>query len=222
MTRRDGPIRVVLGNDVQLVLEGLRALLAPFPDRVEVVATATGDPEVVLESLWADDIDVLLIDSFSRAGAGVDAARQVLASDPSFAVAIFTEADDLKHLFAALRAGVKGYLLKTSAAEDLVDAIERIADGEIVVDRLLGTQAAMLAARTTSHLDWEGAHLGLSRREAEVLALLARGLGLEAICKELGIGRETARTHLRQTYRKLGVHDRAGAVATAWREGLGA
>jgi DNA-binding NarL/FixJ family response regulator len=220
MTGR-GPIRVLLANDVELVLKGLEALLAPYADRVKVVGTALGDPDPTIDALTASQTDVLLLDSFSRSGAGIDAAAKVLAEDPPFKVVIFTENDDLNHLFAALRSGVCGYLLKTIAAEDLVDALERVAAGARVVDPELGTEAAILAARTTARLDWQGAHLGLSRREAEVLRLLAAGNGIDATASALGVGRETIRTHVRQIYRKLGVRDRASAVAVAWREGLG-
>lgn len=216
------PVRVLIANDVELVVKGLEALLAPFDDRVEVVGTVTGDPDLAVAELDASRADVLLLDSFSRSGAGVDAAAQLLAANPPFHVVIFTENDDLNHLFRALRAGVAGYLLKTMAAESLVDALEAVAKGARVVDPQLGTDAAVLAARTTERLDWEGAHLGLSRREAEVLRLLAAGNGIDATAGALGIGRETIRTHVRQIYRKLGVRDRASAVSVAWREGLGA
>jgi DNA-binding NarL/FixJ family response regulator len=213
---------VLLANDVELVVKGLGALLEPFGDRVQVVGTVTGDPELTIAALAASQTDVLLIDSFAREGAGIDAAAAVLAEDPPFKVVIFTENDDLNHLFSALRAGVAGYLLKTSSAAALVDAIEAVAAGARVVDPQLGTDAAVLAARTTARLDWEGAHLGLSRREAEVLRLLASGSGIDTTAGSLGVGRETVRTHVRQIYRKLGVRDRASAVAVAWREGLGA
>lgn len=214
------PLRVILANDAELILEGLKGLLAPYSDRVEVVATATGDPDIVQEALTDTDADIMLIDAFGRAGAGVDAVTKVLATDPSFAVVVFTEADDLRHLFAALRAGVKGYLLKTIATEGLVESLERIAKGEVVVDPGLATEAAIMAARTTSRQRWVGAHLGLSRREAEVLRCVAHGRSVDEVAAELGVGRETIRTHLQQIYRKLGVNDRAGAVAKAWREGL--
>ena len=214
------PLRVILANDAELILEGLKGLLAPYSNRVEVVATATGDPDIVQEALADTDADIMLIDAFGRTGAGVDAVVKVLATDPSFAVVVFTEADDLRHLFAALRAGVKGYLLKTIATEDLVTSLEKIAKGEVVVDPGLATEAAIMAARTTSRQRWVGAHLGLSRREAEVLRCVAHGRSVDEVAAELGVGRETIRTHLQQIYRKLGVNDRAGAVAKAWREGL--
>lgn len=215
------PVKVILANDVEVIVEGLKALLAPYRDRVEVVGLASGEPEIVAEALTAATPDILLIDTFSRSHAGLDAARWVLAQRPPCAVVIFTETDDLDHLFQALRLGVRGYLLKEVETASFVSALERIAAGETVVDGRLGTQAALLAATTTAHRDWEGAHLGLSRREAQVLRLLAAGQSLEQIGSALSVGRETVRTHVRQIYRKLGVNARGAAVAIAWREGLG-
>ncbi|HWJ62473.1 MAG TPA: response regulator transcription factor [Acidimicrobiales bacterium] len=214
------PLRVILANDAELIIEGLKGLLAPYSDRVQVVATAKGDPDIVQEALIDTDADIMLIDAFGRSGAGIDAVAKVLATDPRFAVVVFTEADDLRHLFAALRAGVRGYLLKTVPTERLVECLERAAAGEVVIDPGLATEAAIMAARTTSRQRWVGAHLGLSRREAEVLRCVAHGRSVDEVAAELGVGRETIRTHLQQIYRKLGVNDRAGAVAKAWREGL--
>jgi len=216
------PVRLVLANDSELVVHGLRTMLEPYHDRLRIVGTAVGEPEILIESIVDGEVDVMCIDTFSRSGAGLDAARMVLATKPDFALAIFTDVAELRTLFAALRLGVRGYLLKTMSANELVAAFERLATGRTVIDAGLGAEAAMLAARTTATADWEGAHLGLSRREAEVLRSLATGAAIDAIARELGVGRETVRSHLRQIYRKLGVNERAAAVAVAWREGLGA
>jgi DNA-binding NarL/FixJ family response regulator len=217
----DRPVRVVLANDVELIVAGLEALLAPHSDRVNVVGKVTGDPAILPEVVTEAGADVLLIDAFSRSGAGLDAARSVLETKPPFEVAIFTETDDLSHLFAAVRLGVRGYLLTSIPTEQLVDSLVRIAGGQTVIDPRLAVEATLFAARTTARSPWEGAHLGLSRREAEVLRLLAGGERVTSIAETLSVGRETVRTHLRQIYRKLGVNDRAAAVAVAWREGMG-
>ena len=214
------PIRVILANDAELIIEGLKGLLAPFADRVEVIGTATGDPEILHEALVEQRADVMLLDAFGRSGVGLEAARMVLDTDPEFGVAIFTEADDLQHLFAALRLGVRGYLLKSVPTEELVAGLERVAAGETVVDSRLATSAALVAARSTARMSWSGAHLGLSRREAEVLRAFAHGGSIGDVGASLGIGRETVRTHMQQVYRKLGVNHRSAAVVVAWREGL--
>jgi DNA-binding NarL/FixJ family response regulator len=215
-----GPVRVVLANDDHIIIEGLRAMLLPYDDQVDVVATAQGDPEIVLAADIYDRADVMLIDSFTRTAGGIDAAVKVLAEDPPFAVAIFTDADDLRLMLQALRVGVRGYVLKSTKSPDLVEMLLRLRDGEVVVDPRLATDAALMAARTIDLGEWSGAHLGLTRREAELLTLLGQGIAPRAAADKMGLSNETVRTHTRNLYRKLQVSDRASAVAIAWKEGL--
>ena len=215
-----GPVRIVLANDDHIIIEGLRAMLTPYDDQVRVVATAEGDPEIILAAEVAENVDVMLIDAFSRTAGGIDAAVKVLATDPAFAVGIFTDADDLRLMLQALRVGVRGYLLKSAKPPDLVEMVVRLAAGEVVVDPRLATEAALMAARTIDLGDWPGAHLGLTRREAELLALLGQGIAPRVAAEKMGLSNETVRTHTRNLYRKLQVSDRASAVAIAWREGL--
>jgi DNA-binding NarL/FixJ family response regulator len=215
-----GPVRIVLANDDHIIIEGLRAMLTPYDDQVRVVATAAGDPEIVIAAEVAENVDVMMIDAFSRTAGGIDAAVKVLATDPEFAVAIFTDADDLRLMLQALRVGVRGYLLKSAEPPELVEMLVRLAGGEVVVDSRLATEAALMAARTIDLGDWPGAHLGLTRREAELLALLGQGIAPRVAAEKMGLSNETVRTHTRNLYRKLQVGDRASAVAIAWREGL--
>jgi DNA-binding NarL/FixJ family response regulator len=215
-----GPVRVVLANDDHIIIEGLRAMLLAFDAQVEVVGTAEGDPEIMFAADTSDFADVMLIDAFSRAAGGIDAAVKVLAQDPPFAVAVFTDADDLRLMLQALRVGVRGYLLKSAKPAELVDMLVRLRAGEVVVDPRLATEATLLAARTLDLGDWPGAHLGLTRREAELLTLLGQGVTPRGAAEQMGLSTETVRTHTRNLYRKLDVGDRASAVAVAWREGL--
>lgn len=214
------PVRVVLANDDQIIIEGLRAMLRPYADQVKVVGTAVGDPEIRMAEDEEPGADVMLIDAFSRRAGGIDAAAKVLAGDPPFAVAVFTDADDAWLTLQALRLGVRGYVLKSSGPPELVDMLMRLRDGETVVDPRLATSAALLASRNLDLGEWPGAHLGLTRREAELLAKLGEGMTLRQAAHELGLSVETVRTHTRNIYRKLDVSDRAAAVAAAWREGL--
>jgi DNA-binding NarL/FixJ family response regulator len=126
----ESPVRVVLANDDHIIIEGLRSMLASYSDDVVVVGTAEGDPEIVMAADTEEDADVMLIDAFHRRAAGMEAAMAVLAQEPPFAVAVFTHADDLRLLLQALRVGVRGYLLKSAAPEELVDALKRLAAGE--------------------------------------------------------------------------------------------
>ena len=214
------PVRVVLANDDQIIIEGLRGMLRPYSDRVVVVGTAVGEPEIRMADDIEPEADVMLIDAFSRRAGGIDAAAKVLAGDPPFAVAVFTDADDAWLTLQALRLGVRGYLLKSSGPSEMVDMLVRLRDGETVVDPRLATSAALLASRSLDLGEWPGAHLGLTRREAELLTKLGEGMTLRQAAHELGLSVETVRTHTRNIYRKLAVSDRAAAVAVAWREGL--
>jgi DNA-binding NarL/FixJ family response regulator len=214
------PIRVVLANDDRIVIEGLRAMLAPFDRRVTVIGTAKGDPEIELTPDSDAAADVLLIDAFGRTAGGIDVAIKVLAEDPPFSVAVFTDTDDLRLVLQAFRFGVHGYLLKSLTPEELVDALVALGHGEVVIDHRLAVQATLVAARSASIGDWPGAHLGLTRREAELLGKLGEGVTPRQIASDLDLSHQTVRTHTRNLYRKLGVNDRAAAVAIAWREGL--
>jgi DNA-binding NarL/FixJ family response regulator len=218
---REGPVRIVLGNDDRIILEGLRAMLAPHGDRVRVVGVAQGDPEIDLAPLLAEEPpDVVLIDAFGRLGAGIDAAGRLAGKHPDLAVAVFTAADDTRLLLQALRAGVRGYLLKSIDDLDLVDALVRLGSGQIVIDPELATETALLASQMLDVGSHPGAHLGLTRRESELLLLYVEGLTPGQAARRLEVSEATVRTHTRNFYRKLGVGDRAAAVALAMREGL--
>lgn len=214
------PVRVVLANDDPIVIEGLRSMLAPYADRVHVVSVAIGDSALVGAGIDEEVPDIMLLDAFSRGAAGIDAAAMVLSTDPKFRVVIFTSEENEAFLLQALRLGVAGYLLKSTSPENLIEDIERIARGETVVDRRLATKAAIIAANANHVGSWKGAHLGLTKREGEVLRLVGEGCSTAAIAEQLHVGSETVKSHLRRIYPKIGVTDRAAAVAVAWREGL--
>ena len=214
------PVRVVLANDDRIIVEGLRSILAPFGNDVVVVGTADGEPEIVMAPDTDEDADVMLIDAFARRAGGIDAAGAVLIQEPPFAVAVFTHEDDPRLLLQALRMGVRGYLLKSAAPEELVDALKRLASGETVIAPRLATEAALHAAHEITMGGWVGAHLGLTQREAELLTLLGQGFTPQQAADEMQLSWQTVRTHTRNLYKKLGVTDRAAAVAIAWREGL--
>jgi DNA-binding NarL/FixJ family response regulator len=132
---------------------------------------------------------------------------------------VFTYETDERSVSEALRLGVSGYLLKSLSGDQLVDYLVQIRGGAVVLDPTLATRIAMGAAKMDNEY-WPGRELGLSRRESEVLSLLADGLSNRAIADHLVVGEETVKTHLRSIYRKLDVKDRAQAVATILRSGV--
>ena len=203
-----------------MVLEGLKAVLGRYAGRVRVVASCA-NAEDAERQVAALDPDVVVSDVRLRGSlSGLDLCRRLVERDPARKVMLLSAYDDEQYLFQALRAGAAGYLLKWVDGQDLVRQLERAADGETVVDPTMAGRAVSSAARLQAGEFWPGARLGLSQRESEVLAHLVAGLSNRAIASKLVLGEETVKSHVRAIYRKLEVGDRAGAVATALREGI--
>lgn len=217
MERR--PLRVVLVDDHEIVLQGLKAMLARFLGRIRVVGEA-GDAEQAERVVAALDPDVVLCDVRLRGSSGLDLCRRLVEKDPARRVVLLSVYEDEQYLYQALRAGAAGYLLKRVDGEELARQLELAHAGETVVDPTLAGRAATSAARLQSGEFWPGARLGLSHRESEVLALMVAGLSNKAIAARLIVGDETVKSHVRAIYRKLDVGDRAAAVAVALREGI--
>ena len=214
------PLRLVLVDDHEMVLEGLKALLGRYVGRVRVVAQSA-NAEDAERLVTAMDPDVVVSDVRLRGPlSGLDLCRRLVERDPTRKVVLLSAYDDEQYLFQALRAGAAGYLLKWVDGQDLVRHLERAAAGETVVDPTMAGRAVSSAARLQAGEFWPGARLGLTQRESEVLALLVTGLSNRAIAAKLVLGEETVKSHVRAIYRKLEVGDRAGAVAKALREGI--
>jgi DNA-binding NarL/FixJ family response regulator len=213
------PIRVVLVDDHEIVLQGLKAILARHVGEVRVVGEAV-DAAAAQRVVEALHPDVVLSDVRLRGSSGLDLCRQLLERDASRKIVLLSAYDDEQYLFQALRAGAVGYLLKRVTGAELVGHLQRVVDGEVVVDPTMAGRAAASAARLQRGEFWPGAHVGLTHRESEVLGLAVAGLSNRAIAGRLVLGEETVKSHLRSIYRKLEVNDRAGAVAVALREGI--
>ncbi|HEX4725304.1 MAG TPA: response regulator transcription factor [Pseudonocardiaceae bacterium] len=213
------PLRIVLVDDHEMVLQGLKAMLMPFRGRVRVVGEAHGD-QAALDAVAALAPDIVLCDVRLQGSSGLDLCRRLIERSPDQHVVLLSVYEDEQYLFEALRAGARGYLVKRIDGEELVRSLERAAGGETVIDPTLAGRAVDTAARLASGEYWPGARHGLTHRESEVLALVVSGLSNRAIARRLMVGDETVKTHLRSIYRKLNVNDRAGAVATALREGI--
>ncbi len=217
---RPAPLRLVLVDDHEMVLEGLKALLARFRGRVRVVgqAVSAADAEPVVTGL---DPDVVLSDVRLRGPeSGLDLCRRLVEKCPGRRVVLLSAYDDEQYLFQAMRAGAAGYLLKSIDGEGLVRQLELAAAGETVVDPAMAGRAVASAARLHAGEFWPGARLNLTQRESEVLELLVAGLSNRAIAARLVLGEETVKSHVSAIFRKLEVRDRAGAVAVALREGI--
>ncbi|WP_216656559.1 response regulator [Nocardioides marmotae] len=204
-------IRILVADDHPVVRDGVRSMLGAVPD-FEVVAEAGSGPEAVALAR-ATDPDVVVMDLRMPGGGGVDAVRALRASGTRAAVLVLTTYDTDSETVAAIEAGATGYLLKDTPAERLFEAVRATAAGETVL-------SPAVASRLASHLRRPSRTTALTSREREVLVLVARGTSNRAIAQELFVSEATVKTHLVHVYEKLGVADRAAAVATAYERGI--
>lgn len=207
-------IRVVLVDDHPVFRDGLAGLLGTAPD-VDVVGTG-GDGTAAVELAARLRPDVLVIDLHMPVLGGIAAIRQVLATRPRLGVLVLTMDDADALVVDAVRAGARGYLLKESAPDAVLQAVRAVARGEAVFGPALAARLAtwFTAARAEPFAQ-------LTAREREVLDLVARGLGNAAIAVRLGIAAKTVRNVVSTVLVKLHAADRAGAIAAARRAGLG-
>ncbi|MBV9652622.1 MAG: response regulator transcription factor [Pseudonocardiales bacterium] len=220
MSRATGsPLRVVIVDDHQMVLDGLRAMLASYSDQVQILAEAT-EPDLALKAITLQEPDITLLDVRLRGSSGLDLCAEIRKRQPACKVVFLTVYDDEQYLYQALRLGAAGFLLKRVRGAELVDHLQRIHQGEVLIDPSLAAKVAMSVAHLRGDEFWPGARLGLTQRESEVLGLMVAGLSNRAIAGRLTVSEETVKTHARGIYRKLDVADRSGAVAAALREGV--
>ena len=210
---------MVVVDDHQMVLDGLRAMLAAYSGQVEIVGEAT-EPDVAIKAIAEQEPDITLLDVRLRGSSGLDLCAEIRKRRPDCKVVFLTVYDDEQYLYQALRLGAAGFLLKRVRGAELVDHLQRIYQGEVLIDPSLAAKVAMSVAHLRGGEFWPGARLGLTQRESEVLALMVAGLSNRAIAGRLTVSEETVKTHARGIYRKLDVTDRSGAVAAALREGV--
>jgi DNA-binding NarL/FixJ family response regulator len=209
-------VRVVLADDHPVVRDGLAALLTSVPG-IDVVGTA-GTGRQAVRSVVTLRPDVLVLDIQMPELDGVGVARELQRAAPEVAVLVLTMFDDDDSVFAALRAGAAGYVLKGAAQDEIVRAIRAVAAGEAIfgpgIARRVLTQLGGRSATPDPFPE-------LTTREREVLELLAAGLTTAAIGARLGLAPKTVTNHASAVFAKLHVEGRAQAVERARRAGLG-
>lgn len=212
-------LRVVVADDHPVFRDGLQTTLADEPD-IDVVA-AVADGEAAVEAVTNADADVVLMDLRMPGVGGIEATTRIAATRPATAVVVLTMSDDDDSVFAALRAGARGYLLKEADADDILRAVRAVAAGEAVfgpriADRVIAFfSAAGLRGTTATPFPQ------LTDREREVLDLVARGCDNPTIARRLFLSEKTVRNHVSACLSKLQVASRAEAVAAARDAGLG-
>ncbi len=204
------PVRLIIVDDHPVVRDGIRGMLAGDPD-LDVVGEASDGAEglALVASLKPD---VVLMDLRMPGLGGAAAIRTLAEQGSDTRVLVLTTYDTDSDVVPALEAGATGYLLKDSPREELVRAIHAAARGESVL-------APSVATRLVGQLR-APAQDALSDRELEVLTLIAQGETNRGAAARLFISEATVKTHLLHIYEKLGVNDRAAAVATAYERGL--
>lgn len=203
-------IRLLLADDHPVVRSGLRAVLSTEPDFTVVAEAVTAEEAVARAGIR--DVDVVLMDlQFGRGMHGVEAIAAITAQPGAPRILVLTTYDTDADILAAIEAGATGYLLKDAPPEELAAAVRAAAAGQSVL-------APAVAGRLLDRMRAPGT--ALSRRETEVLQLVADGLSNQQISRELFLSQATVKTHLVHIYGKLGVDSRTAAVAVAKERGL--
>ena len=213
------PVRVVIADDHPVFRDGLHMTLDDEPDITVVAAVADGD--AAIGETLRGDADVVLMDLRMPGVGGIEATARIVAERPATSVVVLTMSDDDDSVFAALRAGARGYLLKEADADDILRAVRAVAAGEAVfgpriADRVIAffSAAGLRGAAATPFPQ-------LTDREREVLDLVARGCDNPTIARRLFLSEKTVRNHVSACLTKLQVASRAEAVAVARDGGLG-
>jgi DNA-binding NarL/FixJ family response regulator len=210
-------IRILIADDHTLFREGVRSLLASVADTQAVGEAATG-PEAVERAL-ALQPDVVLMDIQMPGLNGIEATRRIVAASPHIGVIVVTMFEDDESVFAAMRAGARGYVLKGADQEEVLRTIRAVARGEAlfgpaIARRLMGYFSTPRPAAA------EPVFPELTEREREVLAVIAQGHNNEEIARKLVLSQKTVRNHVSNIFSKLQVADRAQAIVRAREAGM--
>jgi NarL family two-component system response regulator LiaR len=205
-------IRVLLVDDHEMVRIGVSSYLS-IQDDIEVIADAENGEIGVKKALELRP-DVILMDLVMDVMDGIEATKQILAAWPQAKVIIVTSFIDDEKVYPAIEAGASGYLLKTSAAHDIAEAIRATYRGERVVEPEVSSKLKNELSNRNFHL-----HDELTNREKEVLQLIANGKSNQEIADELYITLKTVKTHVSNILSKLEVEDRTQAAIYAFKHG---
>ena len=202
------PVRLAIVNDYEIVVSGLAAMLEDHRDRVHVV-------EINAQTPVLSEVDVVLVDTFGQLPRDGEALAELIR-ECSAPVVLFSWELPRDSLAGALKAGAGGYLSKALTAKEVVDALEAIRAGEVVV--LSGSMTP--DAGPARGVNWPGRVEGLSPREAEVLALITQGLSNQQIADTAFLSINSVKTYIRSAYRKIGVTRRVEAVSWGMQNGF--
>jgi DNA-binding NarL/FixJ family response regulator len=211
-------IRVLLADDQELVRSGFRLILE-LADGIEIVGEAADGREAVRLAKELQP-DVVLMDVRMPELDGIEATRRLRHAGVDARVLVLTTFDLDEYVYAAVRAGASGFLLKDAPREQLVTAVQTVARGEALLAPAITQRLIERFVARPPASEVVPALRELSARELEVLQLVARGLSNAEIAAELVVGEATVKTHVARVLRKLDVRDRVQAVVFAYESGL--
>lgn len=207
-------MRILIVDDHPVTRDGLRTALSTSTD-IEIVGEASTG-EQAIDLVATEKPDVVFMDVRMPGMGGIEATRVLRANDPDTKVILFTVDETRTAISEAIQAGVSGYLLKDSSAEELISAARLAMEGKAVIHPKL-TMAFIEEVNLVERTPTEAS---LSKRETEILQRVAFGATTKVVADELGISPHTVKTHLERIFEKLGANDRAQAVAIAIRKGM--
>lgn len=204
--------RILLVDDHEVVRLGLRTLLEQQPD-FEVVAEAATAREAI-ERTALHKPDVVVMDIRLKGGSGIDACQEITTNHPQVKVIMLTSYAEDEMLFAAIRAGASGYVLKQIGGDELINAIKTVGEGEALLDPSV-TQRVFQEVRKAAREEEASAFSELTQQEMHVLQLVSEGRTNRQIAEQLFLGEGTVRNYVSSILSKLDVRNRAEAAAYA-------
>ena len=213
-------LRVLIADDHPLFRDGLRMLLATTEDLDVVAEARSGEEAIAMATDESCNPDVVVMDLKMPGCNGIEATRRILAVAPNVHVLIVTMFEDDASVFAAMRAGARGYVLKDAAQEDVLRAIRSVARGDAIFSPAIATRVLDSFAAVQHAVPRELFPM-LTEREREILAALARGSSNSDIADEMDLTPKTVRNYVSAILSKLQVVDRTQAVLKAREAGLG-
>jgi DNA-binding NarL/FixJ family response regulator len=213
-----GDIRVVLADDHQLFRQGLRALL-DLERGMRVVGEASDGLEVQ-RVCTEQRADVVLMDINMPVVDGLSATRELLRANPSLGVIILSMHHEEGHVFQALRAGARGYLVKTSRAADVATAVRAVASGQSLLDPSVTTSVVSEFKRLSSKQSPEDGLGQLTETDVKILQHVAAGMSNKEIAQKLSLAESTVKNRLSVLFEKIGVQDRTQAAIYAITHGI--